>query len=77
MIGQPIAASGILQAISTALTVSYDIIPPTINYSARDPQCDLDYVPNNSRVARIKRALINAHAMGGTHSVLLLEKPAH
>ena len=77
MIGQPIAASGILQAISTALTVSYDIIPPTINYSARDPLCDLDFVPNNSRVARIKRALINAHAMGGTHSVLLFEKPAH
>jgi 3-oxoacyl-[acyl-carrier-protein] synthase II len=77
MIGQPIAASGILQAISTALTVSHDIIPPTTNYSARDPQCDLDYVPNNSRVARVKRALINAHAMGGTHSVLLVEKTAH
>jgi 3-oxoacyl-[acyl-carrier-protein] synthase II len=74
MIGQPIAASGILQAISTALTVSNGIIPPTINYSTRDPQCDLDYVPNFSRRARVKRALINAHAMGGTHSVILIEK---
>ena len=76
MIGQPIAASGILQGISTALTVSCDIIPPTINYATPDPQCDLDYVPNHSRVARVNRALINAHAMGGTHSVLVIEKPA-
>jgi 3-oxoacyl-[acyl-carrier-protein] synthase II len=74
MIGQPIAASGILQGISTALTVTYNTLPPTINYSTPDPQCDLDYVPNHSRVARVNRALINAHAMGGTHSVLLIEK---
>jgi 3-oxoacyl-[acyl-carrier-protein] synthase II len=77
MIGQPIAASGILQGISTALTVSHGIIPPTINYTTPDPQCDLDYVPNHSRVARVNRALINAHAMGGTHSVLLVEKPTY
>jgi 3-oxoacyl-[acyl-carrier-protein] synthase II len=75
MIGQPIAASGILQGISTALTVLHDTIPPTMNYSTPDPQCDLDYVPNHSRVARVNRALVNAHAMGGTHSVLLVEKP--
>lgn len=75
MIGQPIAASGILQAISTALTVSHDIIPPTINYSVPDPQCDLDYVPNHARFARVNRAIINAHAMGGTHSVLVIDKP--
>jgi 3-oxoacyl-[acyl-carrier-protein] synthase II len=74
MIGQPIAASGILQAVSTALTVMNDVIPPTINYATPDPQCDLDYVPNNSRVARVDRALINAHAMGGTHSVLVVKK---
>lgn len=74
MIGQPIAASGIFQAISTALTVSNDIIPPTINYRIPDPQCDLDYVPNQARVARVNRAIINAHAMGGTHSVLVIAK---
>jgi len=74
MIGQPIAASGILQSISAALTVTYDILPPTTNYQIPDPQCDLDYVPNRSRVARVNRALVNAHAMGGTHSVLLVEK---
>jgi 3-oxoacyl-[acyl-carrier-protein] synthase II len=74
MIGQPIAASGILQGISAALTVTYDILPPTINYQIPDPQCDLDYVPNRSRIARVNHALVNAHAMGGTHSVLLVEK---
>lgn len=75
MIGQPIAASGILQAIATALTVSHNTIPPTINYEVPDPDCDLDYVPNRSRVARVHRAMVNAHAMGGTHSVLILDKP--
>ena len=75
MIGQPLAASGVLQAISTALTVANDIIPPTINYEIPDPNCDLDYVPNFARVSRVQRALANAHSIGGTHSVLLLEKP--
>jgi len=72
MIGQPIAASGILQAISTALTVSRGVIPPTINYRVPDPNCDLDYVPNYARVSRVNNALITAHALGGSHSVLAL-----
>jgi 3-oxoacyl-[acyl-carrier-protein] synthase II len=75
MIGQPIAATGILQAISTALTISSGIIPPTINYRVADPQCDLDYVPNRARVSRIRNAMVTAHALGGTHSVLLLSHP--
>jgi 3-oxoacyl-[acyl-carrier-protein] synthase II len=72
MIGQPIAASGILQAISTALSISHGIIPPTINYKTPDPHCDLDYVPNIARISRLRTALITAHALGGTHSVLAL-----
>jgi 3-oxoacyl-[acyl-carrier-protein] synthase II len=72
MIGQPIAASGILQAISTALALSHGVIPPTINYRIPDPRCDLDYVPNFARVSRLKNALVTAHALGGTHSVLAL-----
>jgi 3-oxoacyl-[acyl-carrier-protein] synthase II len=72
MIGQPIAASGILQAISTALSIAHGIIPPTINYKTPDPDCDLDYVPNTARISRIRTALITAHALGGTHSVLAL-----
>ncbi len=75
MIGQPIAASGTLQAIATALTIRRGLIPPTINYETPDPECDLDYVPNRCRVARVQRALVNAHSMGGTHSVLILGRP--
>ena len=75
MIGQPIAASGTLQAIATALTIRNGVIPPTINYETPDPDCDLDYVPNRSRVARVQRALANAHSMGGTHSVIILGRP--
>jgi 3-oxoacyl-[acyl-carrier-protein] synthase II len=75
MIGQPIAASGILQAISTALSLRHNAIPPTANYRFPDPACDLDYVPNTARCARVDRAIINAHAIGGTHSVLVLTKP--
>jgi len=75
MIGQPIAASGILQAISTALTLTEGVIPPTINLTTRDPRCDLDYVPNVARPARVNVALANAHSVGGTHSVLVLRRP--
>ncbi len=72
MIGQPIAASGALQAAALALTLWHGIIPPTINHEVPDPDCDLDYVPNKARVARVRYALANAHSMGGTHSVLVL-----
>src|SRR6266498_892723 len=72
MIGQPLAASGILQAISTALALYHGIIPPTINYRIPDPDCDLNYVPNSARVSRLKNALLTAHALGGTHTVLAL-----
>jgi 3-oxoacyl-[acyl-carrier-protein] synthase II len=72
MIGQPIAASGALQAIASALTLAHGLIPPTINYQLPDPLCDLDYVPNHARVARVRHALVNAHAAGGSHSVLVL-----
>ena len=75
MIGQPIAASGILQAIATALSISHGMIPPTINYKTADPDCDLDYVPNVARVTRIRNTLTTAHALGGTHSVLALGGP--
>jgi len=75
MIGQPIAASGTLQAIATALTIRHGVIPPTINYETPDPDCDLDYVPNRARVSRVRHAMANAHSLGGTHSVLVFGKP--
>jgi 3-oxoacyl-[acyl-carrier-protein] synthase II len=65
MIGQPFAASGVLQAAATALAIETAVVPPTINYETPDPLCDLDYVPNRSRVVRIRHALFHSHSLGG------------
>jgi 3-oxoacyl-[acyl-carrier-protein] synthase II len=75
MIGQPFAASGALQAVAACLSLRHGMVPPTINYDIPDPQCDLDYVPNRARPARLKTSLVHAHGMGGTTSVVILGKP--
>jgi 3-oxoacyl-(acyl-carrier-protein) synthase len=68
-------AAASFQVVSTCLTLQRGIIPPTINYEFPDPACDLDYVPNVHRVCRARTALINAHAIGGTYSALVLGAP--
>jgi 3-oxoacyl-[acyl-carrier-protein] synthase II len=74
MIGDSIAASGILQVVASALTLQTGIIPPTIHLKHPDLRCDLDYVPNRARKARVRNALMNARAIGGSHSVLVLSR---
>lgn len=74
MAGQSFAASGTWQVLSSCLAIQNSIIPPTINYEFPDPQCDLDYVPNKARSARVNNVLMNAHSLGGMHSVLILGK---
>lgn len=76
MIGHAMGAGSVLQVAGSCLTLRHGIIPPTINLRTRDPECDLDYVPEKARAARVRRVLLNAHAMGGTHSVLILGMPA-
>lgn len=75
MIGHAMGAASALQVAAACLTIQHAIIPPTINLETPDPECDLDYVPLTARVARVRRVLLNAHAMGGTHSVLILGAP--
>src|SRR5262245_7489149 len=75
MIGHALAAAGALQVAAACCTIAGSVIPPTINLETPDPECDLDYVPNYRRVSRVKNVLINAHALGGTHSVLILGAP--
>jgi 3-oxoacyl-(acyl-carrier-protein) synthase len=76
MIGHAMGAASAFQVVSSCLTLEHSLIPPTINYEVPDPECDLDYVPNHARASRARTVLINAHAMGGTHSVLILGKPS-
>jgi 3-oxoacyl-[acyl-carrier-protein] synthase II len=72
MIGQPFAAGGSLQIVASCLTLQHGVIPPTINYDTPDPDCDLDYVPNQARKARARTILVHAHGTGGTDSALVL-----
>jgi 3-oxoacyl-(acyl-carrier-protein) synthase len=74
MIGHAMGAASALQVAATCLALRDQIVPPTINLDTPDPECDLDYVPLRARRARLRNALINAHAMGGTHSVLVVSR---
>ena len=72
MTGQALAAGGGFQVVASCLTLQNGIVPPTINYEIPDPNCNLDYVPNQARAVRVRTVLINAHSLGETHSVLIL-----
>jgi 3-oxoacyl-[acyl-carrier-protein] synthase II len=76
MIGHCLCASGAIEAVATALTVREDKVPPTIHYEHPDPACDLDYVPNEARDAKVGVALSNSFAFGGNSSVVVVAKYA-
>jgi len=72
MIGQPFAAAGSLQAAAACMSILNQKVPPTINQEVPDPRCDLDYVPNASRIVRVRNVLANGHGFGGGCSALVL-----
>ncbi len=74
MIGHLIGAAGAMELIATILAMKHEEIPPTINYGTPDPECDLDYVPNKSRKAKIEVAMKNSFGFGGKNSILILGK---
>ncbi len=74
MTGHLLGAAGGLEAGITALAVKHQVIPPTINYEFPDPECDLDYVPNQTREAKIEYALSNSFGFGGTNGALLFKR---
>jgi 3-oxoacyl-[acyl-carrier-protein] synthase II len=74
IVGQPLAASGMLQLLSCLLGIRDHVLPPTMNYEHPDPECDLDYVPNVARRKSIETALINAHGFGGVNASLIVRK---
>jgi len=72
MVGQPVSAAGAFQTAAACLSIAHQRVPPTINQDVADPQCDLDFVPNHSRVARINHVIINGHSFGGSVSALVI-----
>jgi 3-oxoacyl-[acyl-carrier-protein] synthase II len=74
MTGHLLGAAGGIEAVATTLTIYHGILPPTINYEKPDPDCDLDYVPNQARKQDVEVALSNAFGFGGTNAILALRK---
>ena len=72
MTGHAIAASGGLEAIATALTISEGQVHPTINLDNPDPECDLDYVPHVAREVPICTTMTNSFGFGGHNATLIL-----
>lgn len=73
MTGHLLGAAGGAEAIATVLTIKHGVIHPTVNYTTPDPECDLDYVPNQARTAKVRAALSNSFGFGG-HNVCLAFK---
>jgi 3-oxoacyl-[acyl-carrier-protein] synthase II len=74
MMGHLIGAAGAIEAIICVLTIQRGVIPPTINLTNPDPDCDLDYVPHVSRQQKVRTALSNSFGFGGHNSVLVLRE---
>jgi len=74
MIGHTIGASGAIEAVVCALVIQNNIIPPTINYKVPDPDCDLDYVPNEARKTRVDVTLSNSFGFGSNNACLVMRR---
>jgi 3-oxoacyl-[acyl-carrier-protein] synthase II len=74
MIGHTLGAASAIEAITCALSVRHDIIPPTIHYETKDAACDLDYVPNVMREKIVNVSVNNAFAFGGNNTSLVIAK---
>jgi len=74
MTGHILGGAGVTEAIYSILTIKNSLIPPTINYEFKDPECDLDYVPNKARNMRVRTVLSNSFGFGGTNSSLIFKE---
>jgi 3-oxoacyl-[acyl-carrier-protein] synthase II len=74
MLGHTMGAASAIEAATCALSISHDRIAPTINLEEPDPECDLDYVPNEAREHRVQVAMNNAYAFGGNNASVLFRK---
>lgn len=74
MVGHLLGAAGAMEAAISVLTIQNGVIPPTINLTSPDPDCDLDYVPNTARQAVVNTALSNVFGFGGHNSTLIIRR---
>lgn len=74
MTGHLLGASGAIETIAATLSIRHNVVPPTINYETPDPECDLDYVPNEAREIPVEIAISNSFGFGGHNAVLILRK---
>jgi 3-oxoacyl-[acyl-carrier-protein] synthase II len=74
MTGHMLGAAGGAEAVVSVLSLLRGVLPPTINYTTPDPECDLDYVPNQPREVRVNAALSNSFGFGGTNAVLIFKR---
>ena len=74
MTGHLLGAAGGVEAVYSILAIKHGVIPPTINYETPDPECDLDYVPNTPREAKVRFAMSNSFGFGGTNATLIFKE---
>lgn len=74
MTGHLLGAAGAIEAVASVKAIQEGIIPPTINFYTQDPQCDLDYVPNEARSADLRVVMSNSFGFGGQNAVLVLRE---
>lgn len=72
MVGHCLGASGAVEVVACVLSITEGVILPTINYETPDPECDLDYVPNTARQAKLKHVLSNSFGFGGQNACIVL-----
>ncbi len=72
--GHCLGASGALEAIFCTLAIHEGVLPPTINYETPDPDCDLDYIPNEARAADVRLAVSNSFGFGGHNATIILRR---
>ncbi|MEA3503442.1 MAG: beta-ketoacyl-[acyl-carrier-protein] synthase II, partial [Actinomycetota bacterium] len=75
MTGHLLGGAGALEAVASVLAIRDGVVPPTINLTDPDPECDLDYVPGRARGVDVRYAMSNSFGFGGHNAVLLFRRP--
>ena len=74
MMGHLFGGAGGVEAVISVLAITHGVMPPTINYEHPDPECDLDYLPNQARRAPVETALSNSLGFGGHNATIIFKK---